>query len=278
MQRHKQCAFNLYAAAMFRHALAPMAELFEGPECAAEYRRLGDTLLASTVGQFWSHDDGLFVDNLPWLAEERRPPRVIVRWRQPSCLTNAPMDASKQRSKNWPTVQTGWDSLIRAMRVGGCGPWQRRDASTSFCRIYGRVGQPCVRSWRTTLCRKAGRCSPTRAPSGVTVPWSRFTLWRKTLPGFGPRHRALGNARSARSWVTCASWMWSSIHRMVPYAWLPRMTKAGRLQLAIPQGVEAELVLPADVAPSITLPDRSTEKSRALKRFLLKTAPRTTCC
>jgi len=69
-QRHRQCAFNLYTAAMFSHALAPLAELMGEPERARAYRRSGEELLAATVRRFWSAERGTFINNLPWAAEE----------------------------------------------------------------------------------------------------------------------------------------------------------------------------------------------------------------
>jgi len=72
-QRHKQCAFNLYAAAMFRHALAPLARVFEDAATAAEAEGLGAALLQAAQGRFWSASRGLFVVNLPWLEEEGAP-------------------------------------------------------------------------------------------------------------------------------------------------------------------------------------------------------------
>ncbi len=70
LQRHKQCAFNLYAAAMFQHALAPIARAFGEHEQAKSFARLGQDLQSAAVRAFWSRDRGLFVNNLPWLAEE----------------------------------------------------------------------------------------------------------------------------------------------------------------------------------------------------------------
>ena len=69
--RHKQCAFNLYAAAMLRHALAPLARAFAEPQRAEHFRRAGDELLAATVRRYWSPERAVFVNNLPWLAEEK---------------------------------------------------------------------------------------------------------------------------------------------------------------------------------------------------------------
>jgi hypothetical protein len=72
-QRHKQCAFNLYAAAMLGHALAPIARARGDHQQAEEFTRRGRGLLEATVRKFWSPAHGLFVNNLPWLAEEKEP-------------------------------------------------------------------------------------------------------------------------------------------------------------------------------------------------------------
>ncbi len=72
-QRHKQCAFNLYAAAMFQYALAPIAQAFGEPGRAQGFVELGRAIVAAVVQRFWSAERGVFVNNLPWLAEEQAP-------------------------------------------------------------------------------------------------------------------------------------------------------------------------------------------------------------
>jgi hypothetical protein len=71
--RHKQCAFNLYNTAMLEHALAPICAAFGDAKRADEARAFGRRLLTATVRRFWSAERGLFVNNLPWLAEEKQP-------------------------------------------------------------------------------------------------------------------------------------------------------------------------------------------------------------
>jgi hypothetical protein len=70
-QRHKQCAFNLYAAAMFEHALAPLCRAFGDRRQEKEARSFGRNLAAATVGKFWSAESETFINNLPWLKEEK---------------------------------------------------------------------------------------------------------------------------------------------------------------------------------------------------------------
>jgi len=72
-QREKTCAFNLYAAAAMTQALAPLCEAFGDKRQAEQVRQFGAELLRVAVRTFWSARHGAFVNNLPWLAEEKAP-------------------------------------------------------------------------------------------------------------------------------------------------------------------------------------------------------------
>jgi alpha-L-rhamnosidase len=72
-QKYKRCAYNLYASAMLGHALAPLARALGDEERASRAERLGREILEAAVRAYWSEELGLFVNNLPWLAEEKRP-------------------------------------------------------------------------------------------------------------------------------------------------------------------------------------------------------------
>src|ERR1035437_8592108 len=72
-QRHKQCAFNLYAGAAMEHALAPLCRAFGDVGQAEAVEQFGRELVAATVSRYWSPEQGIFVNNLPWLAEEKSP-------------------------------------------------------------------------------------------------------------------------------------------------------------------------------------------------------------
>jgi len=71
-QRDKQCAFNLYAAAMLQHAFPVLAEAFEEPDVAAEARLLAAGLLQATISTFWDADEGTFIINKPWREGDAR--------------------------------------------------------------------------------------------------------------------------------------------------------------------------------------------------------------
>lgn len=69
-QRHKQCAFNLYVAAMLMHALAPLAAALDDHARAEQLHQFGSTVLAATSARFWDAQANLFVANLPWADAE----------------------------------------------------------------------------------------------------------------------------------------------------------------------------------------------------------------
>lgn len=71
LQRHKLCAFNLYVAAMYEHAMAPLCRVFGDVALAAEFEQVSARILAAVVAQFWDPDAGLFIANRPWIAEEQ---------------------------------------------------------------------------------------------------------------------------------------------------------------------------------------------------------------
>jgi hypothetical protein len=68
--RQKQCAFNLFTAAILKTAMAPIGELCGDPAGAKRFAAAAGALLAATTGRFWSRERGLFVGNLPWEDEE----------------------------------------------------------------------------------------------------------------------------------------------------------------------------------------------------------------
>lgn len=72
-QRHKQCAFNLYAAAMLDNALSPLCEAFGESRVSVSAGRLASDLLDATIRRFWCPERRCFVINRPWMDEEGGP-------------------------------------------------------------------------------------------------------------------------------------------------------------------------------------------------------------
>jgi alpha-L-rhamnosidase len=66
-QRHKTCAFNLYAAAMLEHALPALSRAMHDEGTARWAEQFGQQLRKAVTKRFWSDKHRLFVDNLPWL-------------------------------------------------------------------------------------------------------------------------------------------------------------------------------------------------------------------
>ena len=79
VQRHKQCAFNMYVSAMCIKALSPLCMAMGNDENAREVMHFGKSLLDNVVTSFWSPDRNVFVDNLPWVHEENEGCRYSDR-------------------------------------------------------------------------------------------------------------------------------------------------------------------------------------------------------
>ena len=71
-QRNKQLSFNLYVVAMCRNALSRLCVLFGDNDTAEKVNRFSDLLLGRCVKKFWSKEERVFIDNLPWLKEDRK--------------------------------------------------------------------------------------------------------------------------------------------------------------------------------------------------------------
>jgi hypothetical protein len=127
-QRHKQCAFNLYAAAAMEHALAPICRAFGQAAQAEAAARFGRTLVTAAVRAFWSADRALFVNNLPWLSEENTP-RTCDR------------------------------SLATAILYDQCPAGQTSAAVRSLAECPAEMGlsYPCNAGWRLWALAKCGR-------------------------------------------------------------------------------------------------------------------------
>ena len=69
-KRHIKCSFNLYAAAMMKHAFAVLCEAKGEGRIANDAIKTSEFLLKNTIAEFWSPRHSLFISNLPWLEEE----------------------------------------------------------------------------------------------------------------------------------------------------------------------------------------------------------------
>jgi len=69
--RHKQLALNLYIAAMCENALAPLCRLFDDEENARRVAEYGKKIHEGCIEKFWDQDKKIFVNNLPWVDEDK---------------------------------------------------------------------------------------------------------------------------------------------------------------------------------------------------------------
>ena len=119
-QRRKTGSFNLYTAAMFRRALAPLCEMFGVASEAAEFLKLADAFETAVRDRFWSQPHGLFIDNLPW-SEEDGVLHCSDRTLAMSAFYGFLDDAQKQRAADLledgsdGTVQVGWSYIVNAV-------------------------------------------------------------------------------------------------------------------------------------------------------------------
>jgi hypothetical protein len=70
-QRHKQCAFNLYVAAMCQNALGQLCVEFGNKNWSNEITDFGKQLEKSCIRKYWDSVKKVFVCNLPWVGEEK---------------------------------------------------------------------------------------------------------------------------------------------------------------------------------------------------------------
>jgi len=72
-QADKRCAFNLYAAAMYQHALAPICRAFGDAAEADRWSAHGEALETAAVATWWDADAGAFVINREHLEADGGP-------------------------------------------------------------------------------------------------------------------------------------------------------------------------------------------------------------
>lgn len=70
-QKHKQCALNLYVAAMCQHALSRLCHVFANDDWSNEISVYGKQLEQACIKKYWDEKRKVFVCNLPWSAEEK---------------------------------------------------------------------------------------------------------------------------------------------------------------------------------------------------------------
>jgi len=70
-QKHKQLSFNLYVSAMTGTSLVELSKLFGDSEITKQAKEFSDKILSNCIAKYWSEEEKVFIDNKPWMAEEK---------------------------------------------------------------------------------------------------------------------------------------------------------------------------------------------------------------
>jgi alpha-L-rhamnosidase len=70
LQRHKQCAFNMYAIAMMKFAFSPLAVALGEGDISREAIAFAEGLYEQVKAVYWDSSKSLFICNKPWRNEE----------------------------------------------------------------------------------------------------------------------------------------------------------------------------------------------------------------
>jgi hypothetical protein len=269
-QRHKQCAFNLYAAAMLEHALAPMARARGDQRRAEEFARRGRDIRTAAVRRFWSVSRGLFVNNLPWLDEEKKP-RLCDRSLATAVLFDQCPDGNVAAARR---------ALVE------CPPELGISYPCNACWRYwalARLGRADVvvsefrRRWATlpSVALNNTLQEDWVAPPDSTWQWSHcavaplYVLFmdiagiRPTAPGF-----ACFQVRPQLGDLADLDLTYYTIRGPIQFVAAKR-SEGRRISVTVPKGCEAELLLPPGAATSLAA--LAPDHRLGLKRFRLET-------
>ena len=70
-QKHKQLSFNLYVSAMTGTSLVELSKLFGDSEITKKAKEFSEKIHSNCVAKYWSNEEKVFIDNKPWMAEEK---------------------------------------------------------------------------------------------------------------------------------------------------------------------------------------------------------------
>jgi hypothetical protein len=70
-QKHKQLSFNLYVSAMTGTSLVELSKLFGDTEISKQAKEFSEKIHSNCVAKYWSNEEKVFIDNKPWMAEEK---------------------------------------------------------------------------------------------------------------------------------------------------------------------------------------------------------------
>ena len=269
-QRHKQCAFNLYAAAMLQHALAPLARALGDVPNAEAATAFGKALQTAAVKQFWDRERGVFVNNLPWLAEEKGI-RLCDRSLATSILFNQVPDdrieASVRALAECPTemgfsypCNAGW--RLWALAKGGRADVILKDLRQRWAPMTSVIENNTLQEdWvaRHDSGQQWSHC----AVAPLYLAYHGLAGIRPVAPGF----RRV-EIRPQLADLESLQLTTQTPHGPLRFAALGKLGDR-ELRLEVPTGSQAELVLPR--AEQVDLKESPNRVDRGLRRYRLGT-------
>ena len=242
-QRHKQCAFNLYAAAMLQHALAPLAREFGDGRQARQFVTFGKKLQAAAVRKFWSPERGLFVANLPWLADERSPrlcdrslATAILFGQCPGSETGAGLralaDCPPEMGLSYP-ANAGW--RLWALAKGGRTDALLRDLRERWATLPSVV--------RNNTLQESWKAEPDSGDQWSHCPVAPLYVAFMSLAGIRPTAPGFARCEIRPQLGDLSSLELAAHTPHGPIAFAAQKAEGGHeLRLAVPEGVKAVLL------------------------------------
>ena len=277
-QRRKQCAFNLYTAAMLQNALAPICHAFGDAASATAVEEFGRALQAAAVKTFWSREHRTFINNLPWLAEDRqmhlcdRSLATAILFDQcPDGDTGAAVqalaDCPREMGLSYP-ANAGW--RLRALAKGGRADVIVKDLRERWATMDSvRLNNTLQEGWKTQP--DSGHQWSHCAVAPLYIAYQGLAGLRPLEPGFkrveirpqlggledlelvactvrGPLHFRVRSTSGARELSIklppdCEGELVLSPHESVPLERLPAAAPNGPLRCRIPAGASVTIRL-----------------------------------
>lgn len=268
-QRHKQCALSLYAAAMLEHALSPIAKARGDQGRADQFARRGQAIRAAAVQRFWNPERRIFVNNLPWLEQEKNP-RLCDRSLATAILFDQCPDgdtaASIQALADCPPelglsypCNAGWryEALAKSGRADVIVREFRQKWATMASVTLNNTIQE---FWNTSP--DSGDQWSHCAVAPLYVFYNDIAGIRATAPGFAACQIRPQLADIDSLTLTCYT-----VRGPITFT-AERVPEGLAMKIEVPQDCVAELLLPQD--QSAALPEQSENSPLGLKRFQLQ--------
>lgn len=266
--RHKQLAFNLYVAAMCENALSALADAMGEPKRAKEIAAFGASLRKACVKKYWDPARKVFVNNLPWEAEEGET-RYCDRSLATSVLFDqCPGGATEQAIEILSTTpaEMGLSYPCNAVwRLWALVKARRMDAVLNDLRNrWGKMGSIDANN---TL-QEFWEASPDSWSQWSHCAVAPLIMLYQGVAGVKPLDPGYGTIEIAPQFgdLTAFDFDVQTVKGAIGFR-LETTDGTKRFTVKIPEGTTGELVL--DARETVDLPLISWDKQKNLKRYRL---------